>query len=144
MGRGVHANLPLISSHLGYLKLLRASSSVCPPDSVALRFTRKISLCSLNIRHTCRAGRTEHFFQHRKQAAIKKARVLACLDEIPTFIISMRPAGLRLFGDQNEIVSFDDPEVHQSWEEYDEKLEPLLKVTSKNSKIFPELDVLET
>lgn len=55
--------------------------------------------------------------------------MLACLDEIPTFIISMRPAGLRLFGDQNEIVSFDDQEVHQNWEEYDEKLEPLLKVS---------------
>ena len=69
------------------------------------------------------------FGQHKKQAAIKKGRVLACLDEIPTFIINMRPAGLRLFGEQNEIIAFDDEATHQSWEEYDATLELIVKVS---------------
>ena len=55
---------------------------------------------------------------------------MACLDEIPTFIINMRPAGLRLFGEQNEIISFDDESIHQSWEEYDATLEALIKVNA--------------
>ena len=46
----------------------------------------------------------------------------------------MRPAGLRLFGDQNEIISFDDEPAHQNWEEYDAKLETILKV--RNQALF--------
>jgi len=73
------------------------------------------------------------------EAAIKKARVLACLDEIPTFIINMRPAGLRLFGDQNEIIAFEDESIHQSWEEYDATLEALMK----KLKNIPSLVIME-
>ena len=58
------------------------------------------------------------------------------MDEIPTFIINMRPAGLRLFGDQNEIIAFEDESIHQSWEEYDATLEALMKV---NATLHPQV-----
>ena len=44
----------------------------------------------------------------------------------------MRPNGLRLFGDQNEITSFDDEPIHQTWDDYDGALESLLKVIFHN------------
>lgn len=73
------------------------------------------------------------------EVAIKKAKVLACLEQIPTFVISMRPNGLRLFGEQNEIISFDDEPVHQTWDDYDSALESLLK----KLKTIPSLVILE-
>ena len=48
----------------------------------------------------------------------------------------MRPAGLRLFGDQNEIIAFEDESIHQSWEEYDATLEALMKV---NATLHPQV-----
>jgi len=67
------------------------------------------------------------------KASIKKAKVLACLEEIPTFVINMRPAGLRLMHDQNDLTYFDKQPVHQNWEEYDNYLKKLVAV-SKSKK----------
>ena len=63
------------------------------------------------------------------KASIKKAKVLACLEEIPTFVINMRPAGLRLMHDQNDLTYFDKQPVHQNWEEYDNYLKKLVAVS---------------
>ena len=68
------------------------------------------------------------------KASIKKAKVLACLEEIPTFVINMRPAGLRLMHDQNDLTYFDKQPVHQNWEEYDNYLKKLVAV-SKSKKV---------
>ena len=78
---------------------------------------------------------SEHIIQHEMnglKASIKKAKVLACLEEIPTFVINMRPAGLRLMHDQNDLTYFDKQPVHQNWEEYDNYLKKLVAVSFKN------------
>jgi len=73
------------------------------------------------------------------KASIKKAKVLACLEEIPTFVINMRPAGLRLMHDQNDLTYFDKQPVHQNWEEYDNYLKKLVA----DMKAIPSIVIVE-
>ena len=42
----------------------------------------------------------------------------------------MRPAGLRLMHEQNDLVYFEKEPLHQSWEEYDNSLKRIVAVST--------------
>jgi hypothetical protein len=47
---------------------------------------------------------------------------MACRGQIPTVIISMRPAGYKLILNQDDLNFYDGEPIHEDWESYDERL----------------------
>ena len=53
---------------------------------------------------------------------------MACRGQIPTVIISMRPAGYKLILNQDDLNFYDGEPIHEDWESYDERLAVYKKV----------------
>ena len=53
---------------------------------------------------------------------------MACREQIPTVIISMRPAGYKLILNQDDLNFYDGEPIHEDWESYDERLNVYKKV----------------
>ncbi|CAG5082550.1 Oidioi.mRNA.OKI2018_I69.PAR.g10154.t1.cds [Oikopleura dioica] len=73
------------------------------------------------------------------QATFKDIKVMACRGQIPTVIISMRPAGYKLILNQDDLNFYDGEPIHEDWESYDERL----NVYKKQLLDIPSLVILE-
>jgi len=73
------------------------------------------------------------------QAIFKDIKVMACRGQIPTVIISMRPAGYKLILNQDDLNFYDGEPIHEDWESYDERL----AVYKKQLLDIPSLVILE-
>ena len=58
---------------------------------------------------------------------------MACRGQIPTVIISMRPAGYKLILNQDDLNFYDGEPIHEDWESYDERLAVYKKVILEHS-----------